>query len=62
MFPTDKNAQESFQSARVPVSQAGTRSDCVWTSETRNGVKTKVGGGIAIILMPLLGIPLAPEA
>ena len=30
--------------------------------ETRNGVKTKVGGGIAIILMPLLGIPLAPEA
>lgn len=41
MFPTDKNAQESFQSARVPVSQAGTCSDCVWTSETRNGVKKK---------------------
>ena len=44
MFPTDKNAQESFQSARVPVSQAGTRSDCVWTSETRNGVKKKAAG------------------
>lgn len=30
--------------------------------EARNGVKTKVGGGVAIVLMLLLGIPLAPEA
>lgn len=30
--------------------------------EARNGVKTEVGGGIAVILTPTLGIPLAPEA
>ena len=48
MLPTAKNAQESFHSARVMVSQAGARSDCVWTSETRNGAKKAAGkqGGI----------------
>lgn len=30
--------------------------------EARNQVKTKVGGGVAFVLMLLLGIPLAPEA
>lgn len=59
MFPTAKNAQESFQSARVMVSQAGTRSDCVWTSETRNGAKKAAGEQGGIWALPPRHLPVS---
>lgn len=57
--PTTKNAQESFQSVRVPVSQAGTCSDCVWTSETRNGAKKAAGEQGGIWALPPRHLPVS---